>query len=355
MREVFVGIETHVPVILRGIQAFRARCAEVGYFLLRLVGVDLLYDARAMRAGRFLRAIGRIAIANICVGKELNTRERAGKVPRAVERENADGCRNAALFHSGRYYTIAIIFLHGTSGIIAGMSVNLYSIIVPAHNESENLVVLLPQLDAALQKLSREYEIIVVNNASTDDTDEAIENLRLPRVRVVREPVLGYGRAVLAGLAQSKGDMIGIIRADNQEKPDDLRIMCEAAQREGIALYKAVRKNRISDGLKRIIISFAYNMLFTYMFGLSSRDLNATPKVCTRAFLERARLESKDWFIDAEMVIKAEHLGFSIREMEIEYLPRLKGRSTVRMRHIFEFLSNMLSWYKRARHGRLLA
>ncbi|HEY4526915.1 MAG TPA: glycosyltransferase family 2 protein [Candidatus Paceibacterota bacterium] len=234
------------------------------------------------------------------------------------------------------------------------MSVKLYSIIVPAHNESENLVILLPRLDAALQKLSREYEIIVVNNASTDDTEVAIDGLGLSRVRIAREPALGYGRAVLAGLSESRGDMIGIIRADNQEKPDDLRAMFDAAEREGVALYKAVRKNRISDGLKRIIISFVYNMLFKFMFGLSSRDLNATPKVFTRSFLEQARLESKDWFIDAEMVIKAEHLGLSIREMEIEYLPRLKGKSTVRMRHIFEFLGNMLRWYLSTRHGRLL-
>ncbi|HEY4487356.1 MAG TPA: glycosyltransferase family 2 protein [Candidatus Paceibacterota bacterium] len=235
------------------------------------------------------------------------------------------------------------------------MSVKLYSIIVPAHNESENLVILLPRLDAALQKLSHDYEIIVVNNASTDTTEEAVRNLSLSRVRVAREPTLGYGRAVLAGLSEAEGDMIGIIRADNQEKPDDLRAMCDAAEREGVALYKAVRKNRISDGLQRIIISFVYNMLFRFMFGLSSRDLNATPKVFTRSFLESARLESKDWFIDAEMVIKAEYMGLPVREMEIEYLPRLKGHSTVRMRHIFEFLSNMLSWYKRARHGRLLA
>lgn len=232
--------------------------------------------------------------------------------------------------------------------------VKLYSIIVPAHNESENLVILLPRLDAALQQLSHNYEIIVVNNASTDTTEAAVGALGLSRIRIACEPTLGYGRAVLAGFAESQGEMIGIIRADNQEKPEDLRAMFEAAEKGEVALYKAVRKNRISDGLKRIVISFVYNTLFKFMFGLSSRDINATPKVLTRSFLERAHLESRDWFIDAEMVIKAEHMGQRVAEMEIEYLPRLKGRSTVRMRHIFEFLGNMLWWYLRIRHDRLL-
>ncbi len=96
------------------------------------------------------------------------------------------------------------------------------------------------------------------------------------------------------------------------------------------------------------------HLLFKLMFGLRSRDLNATPKVFTREFMEASRLRSKDWFIDAEMVIKAERMGLAVGEMEIEYLPRLKGKSTVRLRHIFEFLRNMVWWRERARHGNLL-
>ena len=118
--------------------------------------------------------------------------------------------------------------------------------------------------------------------------------------------------------------------------------------------YKAVRMHRINDGLKRVVISRVYNLLFKILFGLRSKDLNATPKVFTRTYLGAAKLESLDWFIDAEMVIKAERMGYAVHEMDIEYLPRLKGVSTVRMWHIFEFLGNMLRWYLRALHGRLL-
>ena len=231
-----------------------------------------------------------------------------------------------------------------------------YSVVVPAHNESENLTVLLPRLMNALQTLNGTYEVIIVDNASTDSTGRVINErmATMSQLRLVKEPTLGYGRAVLAGLHAARGEYLGIIRADNQEKSEDLVRMFAALERDGVALYKAVRKNRINDGLKRIIISRVYNLLFKLLFGLRSRDLNATPKVFTREFMETSRLRSKDWFIDAEMVIKAERTGLPVGEMEIEYLPRLHGKSTVRLRHIFEFLRNMLWWHQRVRHGKLL-
>lgn len=240
--------------------------------------------------------------------------------------------------------------------MIVSMLYTLCSIIVPAHNEADNLEVLVPRLHAALLTLDQDFEIIVIDNASTDSTEHIITQLArdMPQLRCVKEPTMGYGRAILAGLAASRGDIIGIIRADNQEKPEDLCRMVQALENEHKTLYKAVRIHRKSDGLKRIVVSFVYNALFKLMFGLRSRDLNATPKVFTREFMEASRLRSKDWFIDAEMVIKAERIGLVIGEMEIEYLPRLKGKSTVRMRHIFEFLRNMVWWRERARHGNLL-
>jgi len=232
----------------------------------------------------------------------------------------------------------------------------LLSVIVPAHNEADNLKVLLPRLFQSLFGMHRDFEILIVDNASTDQTPEVLSEFQktIPQLRVVREPVLGYGRAVLSGLKGARGAVLGIIRADNQEKSEDLCRIAIALEESGFAMYKAVRKNRKSDGLKRVIISFFFNTLFTWGFGLHSRDLNATPKVVTRAFYHAAHLRSTDWFIDAEMVIKAEKMGYPIGEMEIEYLPRLKGSSNVRLRHIFEFLGNMLQWRLRLYHGKLL-
>ncbi len=232
----------------------------------------------------------------------------------------------------------------------------VFSVIVPAHNESENLLVLLPRLYAALSSIGITFELLVVDNASTDNTSNIIAEFKktMPELVRVEEPTLGYGRAVLAGLRHARGSYLGINRADNQEKPEDLCRMFVELRQKKLSFYKGVRLHRINDGLMRVIVSVTYNTLFKVFFGLRSRDLNATPKIFTREFLDAAQLESTDWFIDAEMVVKAEKLGFSVGEMGVEYLPRLKGKSSVRPHHVFEFLGNMVKWHSRMIHGRLL-
>ncbi len=229
-----------------------------------------------------------------------------------------------------------------------------FSIIVPARNEAENLKILLPRLERALA--SFDCEIVVVDNGSTDDSVSTITELKksVPGLRLVSEPIAGYGRAVLAGLRNARGEILAIIRADNQERPEDLAMMCDLFLKQKLDLLKAVRKSRVSDGFRRIVISKVYNTLFQTIFNSHIKDINATPKIFTRAFYERASLESLDWFIDPEIVIKAEYFKCAIGEVEIEYLPRLKGRSNVRPAHIYQFLANMIRWGIRLNHGKLL-
>jgi glycosyltransferase involved in cell wall biosynthesis len=231
-----------------------------------------------------------------------------------------------------------------------------FSIIIPSRNEAENLKILLPKVQKALEGI--DCEIIVVDNGSTDDSAEILKDLKktIPNLGIAYEPIPGYGRAVLAGLKTAKGGILGIIRADNQEKPDDLAAMYVSFSGEKQpSIFKAIRKSRAGDGAIRVAISKIYNILFQAVFGLRTKDINATPKIFTQEFYRNASLESLDWFIDAEIVIKAAGLGYAINEAEIEYLPRLKGKSNVRPSHICQFLANIIVWGVRFRNGKLLA
>lgn len=232
----------------------------------------------------------------------------------------------------------------------------VFSVIIPAHNEAENLLILLPRLYAVLSSAGVTFEMIIVDNASTDATHAVVEKFRktIPELVYTSEPILGYGRAVLSGLRHARGVYLGINRSDNQEKPEDVVRMFLALRTQKVSVYKAVRLHRVNDGVMRVIVSIVYNTLFKVFFGLKSRDLNATPKIFTREFFDATQLKSNDWFIDAEIVIKAEKLGYFVGEMDIEYLPRSKGKSSVRARHVFEFLGNMVKWHSRLTHGRLL-
>lgn len=222
----------------------------------------------------------------------------------------------------------------------------MVSVVIPGYNEAENLIILLPRVHAAMRTLGQEFEILFVNNASKDNTDEVVRLFQktMTQLKLLSEPTPGYGRAVNKGLAAARGEWLGIMRSDNQEKPEDLVRMFVELQKSGKALYKAIRLHRMNEGLNRVVVSFVYNMLFKILFGLRSTDINASPKVFTRELYEAVRLESLDFFTDAELMIKAEYLKAPIGEIGIEYLPRLKGRSSVRLKHVFEFLENMVWW-----------
>ncbi len=81
-----------------------------------------------------------------------------------------------------------------------------FSVVIPAHNESENLKILLPKLKNALSSLN--CELVIVDNASTDDSRKVLEEFQktAPNLVIVYEPKLGYGNAILAGLAAARGD-----------------------------------------------------------------------------------------------------------------------------------------------------
>lgn len=222
------------------------------------------------------------------------------------------------------------------------------SIVVPAHNESSNLKLLVPQLDTTLSTLEGEYEIIAVDNASTDDTQETLAVLtrRFPTVRGVYEPVKGFGSAILAGLAHARGEVIGYIHADNQMEAMDIVRIYQKLTQERLELCKATRMDR-HDGVVRWVISRVYNTLFRFLFHVSLRDINGSPKLFTRQFFNQAGISSRDWFIDPEIIIKAQRSGVRMGEVPIYTKPREHGSSQVRAATVVEFMKNMFRYWRK--------
>ena len=95
-------------------------------------------------------------------------------------------------------------------------------------------------------------------------------------------------------------------------------------------------------------MSYAYNFLITVLFQTSIRDINFSFKIFRRKILENIKLESEGVFIDAELIIKIDKLGYKILQMGVDYFPRLEGVSTMtRFSVIFNTLSDLLkTWIK---------
>jgi glycosyltransferase involved in cell wall biosynthesis len=237
----------------------------------------------------------------------------------------------------------------------SGGSACRLSLIVPCYNEGDVLEHTIPGLFDALQTAVPECELILVDNGSTDDTADVIDGLckRDSRIRSVTVPEnLGYGLGVLTGYEAANGDCVGHIPADGPVAPEDVARLALRAMSAGPGSFlSAVRMNRQDTTIRRFV-SGAYNRVFRILFGTLTDDINGTPKFADRGDLARMALQSRDYFLEAEMMIKGRRLGLDLIVAEVPSMPREVGRSKVSatlVKTCAEFVRNLL----KARFGRL--
>ena len=225
------------------------------------------------------------------------------------------------------------------------MKVPELSIIVPAYNEALHLEGVIKTMTRALQAASLDYEICIVNNGSRDATPAVIEKLKVadPRITGIMISVdRGYGGGILSGLAGARGRVLGWAHADGQTDPNDIIRLFHRMRSEHRELGKAVRVVSFEPRIRKIL-SIAYYIIFQVLFWSPYRDMNGTPKLLTRRAMEKFSLESRDWFIDPEFVIKALRYRMPIIEIETTWHVRKSGGTKARLFLAgLEFFKNML-------------
>lgn len=195
------------------------------------------------------------------------------------------------------------------------------------------------------------YQLVLVGNyvagsgdIPPDTTPDVVRELAAGDPRIVCSAVEKQGMMgwdMRSGLALATGDCLAIIDGDGQVLVEDLVRIYRLLREQRLDLAKTYRSRR-GDGLKRKLFSLVFNGLFHVLFpGLAVRDINAKPKLLTRAAYERLSLQSGDWFIDAEIMIQARRLGFRIGEIETEFLGLTGRRSFVKLSAVVEFLGNL--------------
>lgn len=147
-----------------------------------------------------------------------------------------------------------------------------------------------------------------------------------------------------SGLDAATGRLIAVIDGDGQMPPEDVVRVCDAIKSGNYDIAKTYRDTR-HDGMWRLLISRVYNILVKILFPkVNVKDVNSKPKVFTRSALSRLKLESNDWFIDAEMIIGGTYLGFKIIETPTIFYPNANRPSFVSRSAIFEFILNLLKY-----------
>ncbi|MDD5499602.1 MAG: glycosyltransferase family 2 protein, partial [Candidatus Nanoarchaeia archaeon] len=114
-------------------------------------------------------------------------------------------------------------------------------------------------------------------------------------------------------------------------------------KKENLDLCKITRIER-TESLLRIIQSMIYNLLVKLLFGVDSKDMNGCPKIFKKEAYEKLNPESKDWFLDAEIMIKLKKNNLKFGEISVVSKDREGGKSSVSLLTGFEFLKNIFKY-----------
>lgn len=218
------------------------------------------------------------------------------------------------------------------------------SLVLPIHNQGSFIRSVVDEIVRVLDSTQISFEIILVENGSTDNTYEILLKMAEQDPRMI--PIVanqGYGSAIIAGLAHAEGEWVSYMPSDGQISAN---ILIELINEAELGKFDAVKIRRISrESRTRFIRSKAFNILGNLFFGcLNVLDINGSPRIFRREKLHTLQLSFKDSFIDLEFARKTKYLNWSIKEIPTETLPRAGGKSTVSFKTIIEFLRNMIQY-----------
>ncbi len=223
------------------------------------------------------------------------------------------------------------------------------SIVIPFCNEEKNVKYVIEGINKEFKEKKYSYEIIAVDNASSDNTKTVIKELakKNNRIKYLYVAERGYGNAIINGLKKCRGKYLGYGWGDGQMNSEDVIKVFGILKNKTLDLCKVKRINR-KDGFYRRLQSFIYNlfyrMIFPYMKFELFGDMNGCPKVFTRKAYKKLRISSKKWFIDTEIMIKANKYKLNIEEIPIKFRKRRAGKSNLRLKVVFEFVKEAIKF-----------
>jgi len=206
----------------------------------------------------------------------------------------------------------------------------------PAHDEAENIEALVREALDALGAIADRFEIIAVDDGSTDGTGEIADRLAAEHPDVVRavhhETNLGYGSAVRSGLGAARFSLICFTDGDRQFRVADLarltaRLQDHDADGRGPDVVAGYRIKR-ADPTIRLAYARIYRATLRLFFGLRVRDPDCACKLFRREALRGVNVESGGAFLSAELLIKIGQRGGAIAEQGVPHHPRTAGRAS---------------------------
>ncbi|MDN5352874.1 MAG: hypothetical protein PWQ12_1795 [Clostridiales bacterium] len=201
------------------------------------------------------------------------------------------------------------------------------SIVVPCYNERENIPLILERFEKTLG--DRPIEVVLVDNGSTDGSDEVLKALlpAYPFASSVRVPVnQGYGYGIVFGLRAARGHYIGWTHADMQTDPADISKAYDRLKSAGFPdwYFKGKRKGR---PLFDRFFTVGMSAFETVYLGAFLWDINAQPNLFPASFFNGLQDFPDDFSLDLYMYYQAKRIGLPVRRFEVRFTERIHGAS----------------------------
>lgn len=217
------------------------------------------------------------------------------------------------------------IFLPLSGRPVSGASVSVF---FPAFNDEGSIETMVEAALAILPCLTDDYEVIVVNDGSSDGTAKILSRLaRLhSRLRVIHHPInMGYGGALRTGFLNATKDLVFYTDGDGQYDVNDLADLVPLMV-EGVDVVNGYKIKR-SDSRRRIMLGEAYKFLACRFFGLPIRDVDCDFRLMRRTAIQQIDLVSNSGVVCTEMIYKLHRAGCRFVETPIPHYPRRYGQS----------------------------
>jgi glycosyltransferase involved in cell wall biosynthesis len=220
----------------------------------------------------------------------------------------------------------------------------------PAYNDAPTIAGLVDKAFETMRRRVTDFEVIVVNDGSFDNTAGVLAGLRErygDAFRIVTHPEnRGYGAALRSGLAAARKDFVFYTDGDGQYDVGELPKLLDRME-PGVGLVNGYKLER-SDPWRRIVIGKIYNRFARLIFRIRMRDIDCDFRLIRRALLDEMSLSSTSGTICVELVRKLELSSYRVVEVGVHHYPRRHGRSQFfRFRSLMTTLYQLLQLYLR--------
>lgn len=229
------------------------------------------------------------------------------------------------------------------------MKIKSLSIFFPAYNDSKSIPRLINTANLVAKDITNDYEILVINDGSKDDTKNILEKLqkRYKKLKVIHHSKnLGYGAALYSGFKYSNKEWIFYTDGDGQYDPKELLLLLKNRNSD-IDVVNGYKLRR-SDNFVRKILGHLYNFFLHLFYPIPISDIDCDFRLIRRSKIKNIKLNSSGGSVCLELILRLQENGSRFAEVGVHHYKREHGHSEIfNLKNILKmFFENFTFYFK---------